>query len=534
MRKMTAVICAVAGLAGAGCGIGKSSMLFATNTSVGLDVDTAPPTTALAYNRQEIMLAPEFRGGKVLPAVGAFTLQSDAIGSSVGFGTYQSFIVGDASLTYALAVAMNDKNLPQAARDEVQKRLTDALFSSPGISQESPSTPKSAQIVERERDWLRQQRYLIGQPMGDAESDDQKEHLAGLPETIYDAFKMLLFGDTMDTTKKQPYYFGTNSSFGVAINYTPSGVPRSINVGLKRQELALVPILAPAENDTNGLIHAPSLLSISGVGASVGATRSSSSRVSSVFATGAAADAIATQPYINQTFGGEVRDIRTPPSVIVATTSVQEQDVGDADAIFAIALSRPASEVIAVAYTLAPANDATKPADFDNRAGTVTFQPGQVASVVRVAVHGNTTEQSNRGITLTVVPASSISTSSQSAATCTIIDYGAAPKLVIEPNPEFLTHSANAAEMKVRLGLRLDKVSYQRIAYTLRASSEPPTSGTITMQSQTVEFAAGVSTVGPVILTVSADASTTPGSIHVEAEPSVAGYPTTKATLTVK
>src|SRR5689334_17856397 len=77
-----------------GCTYGKKSILFATKTSLGVDMDTKPPTLDIGYGRKEGTLSPEYEDGQALPQMASY---------SVGVGWFsaapsQSFAVGDAAV----------------------------------------------------------------------------------------------------------------------------------------------------------------------------------------------------------------------------------------------------------------------------------------------------------------------------------------------------------------------------------------------------------------------------------------------------
>ena len=67
-----------------GCGIGTRTMLYATNTSIGVDLDTEPPTTSIALKRQEGVIAPEYPGGQVIPVI-------TSIAVSVAWNRFSNF-----------------------------------------------------------------------------------------------------------------------------------------------------------------------------------------------------------------------------------------------------------------------------------------------------------------------------------------------------------------------------------------------------------------------------------------------------------
>ena len=75
------------------CGLGKESILFITKTSMGVDIDTKPPTIDIGYARKEGTLAPVLGEGEVLPQMASFTSNVGIINTAIG----QSFAVGNAA-----------------------------------------------------------------------------------------------------------------------------------------------------------------------------------------------------------------------------------------------------------------------------------------------------------------------------------------------------------------------------------------------------------------------------------------------------
>lgn len=77
-----------------GCSTGKDSILFLTKTSVGVDVDSKPPTLDIGFNRKEGTIAPVFENGLVLPQMAGFTSKLGIINQAIG----QSFATGNAAI----------------------------------------------------------------------------------------------------------------------------------------------------------------------------------------------------------------------------------------------------------------------------------------------------------------------------------------------------------------------------------------------------------------------------------------------------
>lgn len=105
----------------AGCSsLGKDSILFVTKTSVGVDVDSKPPTLVIGFDRKEGTIAPEFDTGEVLPQMAGFTTDLGFINQAVG----QSFATGNAAVLmsqYLASIAGPDPKGPIDIKKDFSK-----------------------------------------------------------------------------------------------------------------------------------------------------------------------------------------------------------------------------------------------------------------------------------------------------------------------------------------------------------------------------------------------------------------------------
>jgi len=81
----------------AGCAVGYNSTLFLTQSNIGLDVETKPPTAEISISRQEGVIAPGFEGGQTPPVIAGFQTHEDPF-SRFFFGVQSTFAGGDAAL----------------------------------------------------------------------------------------------------------------------------------------------------------------------------------------------------------------------------------------------------------------------------------------------------------------------------------------------------------------------------------------------------------------------------------------------------
>jgi hypothetical protein len=86
------------------------------------------------------------------------------------------------------------------------------------------------------------------------------------------------------------------------------------------------------------------------------------------------------------------RAVDVTPSLSVASTRLKEGDSGTKLARFQVSLSRPVSDTVSVAYSTSDGS-ATAPSDYQAGAGRLTFEPGDTAVTVAVAVRGDTVDE---------------------------------------------------------------------------------------------------------------------------------------------
>lgn len=87
-----------------GCSMGKKNILFVTKTSLGVDIDTKPPTIDIGYARKEATVSPKFEGG-VLPQLASFKTGVGFVNVAVG----QSIATGNAALLMSRYLGTDSK-----------------------------------------------------------------------------------------------------------------------------------------------------------------------------------------------------------------------------------------------------------------------------------------------------------------------------------------------------------------------------------------------------------------------------------------
>ncbi len=242
--RLTVSITLLAALAA--CNAGKDSVLFATRTITALDLDTTPAAFDLGYARQEVTIAPTFEKDQTLPVmttVGGSTKGLD-LTSDHSFGT------GDAVLVIA-----------------------DALLS-------------------------KERYYFKGE--SEAERRGPRVPVPGTKDEDLNHWSGVIF-TKIAPDDRRPFFFGTDTSLGVHLEFTSGVVPTSGSVGFKRKELACVPLIEESVL-INGVQHSrvqvASLLAIASVKFGSGGINDSGTRTGQAYATGPAATLLATHPEV--------------------------------------------------------------------------------------------------------------------------------------------------------------------------------------------------------------------------------------------
>ena len=83
-----------------GCAVGYNSTLFYTQSNIGLDAETKPPTAEISIARREGVIEPGFEGGQTPTVVASFRSNADPL-SRFFFGVQSTFAGGDAAAALA-------------------------------------------------------------------------------------------------------------------------------------------------------------------------------------------------------------------------------------------------------------------------------------------------------------------------------------------------------------------------------------------------------------------------------------------------
>lgn len=131
------------------------------------------------------------------------------------------------------------------------------------------------------------------------DTDAIEEDLLGKPKTI----------ESQPEDQRRAYFFGTNTNFALRIGFPveQGGIPDSLNLGYKRKEIAVVPLISiPYKDDDDKdklKVALPSLLSTVSINSNAYNPSKSSTEITQFYATGLAANNLAALPEIRGPIG---------------------------------------------------------------------------------------------------------------------------------------------------------------------------------------------------------------------------------------
>lgn len=236
-----------------GCAVGYNSVLFATKSNMGVDVDSTPPNFEVSISRQEGVIEPTFEGGQTVPVMASFSSKASSF-TNFFWGVGSTFSTGEAAFTMSY------------------------LY--------SDDTPLKTEKIPYERVTL------------SAEPNPK------LPFGIKANY--LKPGEVL------PVMFGTDTVLGLKVKWSgqTAQYPSSVNIGFKRKEMALAPIALATNRikDTTNINNVnnkpleadmPSLLATIDSGVAIPGTNAELTTLQ-YFATGTAASNLARQHAVRE------------------------------------------------------------------------------------------------------------------------------------------------------------------------------------------------------------------------------------------
>ena len=197
-----------------------------------------------------------------------------------------------------------------------------------------------------------------------------------------------------------------------------------------------------------------------------------------------------------------ITDDDAEPSLSINAPSVTEGDTGAANLTFTVTLSAASDKEVTVDYADAGSGDATSGTDYTAlTAGTLTFTPGDTSRTITVSVTGDTTDEANETVAVTLSGAVN-ATIGTATGTGTITDDDAPPTVTLALSRTSITESGatNATMITASLDHASREVTTITVAATAGTNAE---AGDFTLSgNKTLTIAAGAtSSAGTVTIT---------------------------------
>ncbi len=179
-----------------GC-VGQDTILFATKTNVGIDIDTKPPTAEITIARREIVISPTYEKGKKPSVLGSFRFGSEKPFNNGISGTFAGG---------AAAIALAKKDPASGITDKTEPGVVEGI-------------EKDAQLC-----------------------------LAKKPKGRYWNLRI-----EPDSGIVRPFVFGTDTSLGLKIAWSglAAALPDSLKLGYNRKEMVVAGLSVVKNHETN-------------------------------------------------------------------------------------------------------------------------------------------------------------------------------------------------------------------------------------------------------------------------------------------
>ena len=200
-----------------------------------------------------------------------------------------------------------------------------------------------------------------------------------------------------------------------------------------------------------------------------------------------------------------ITDDDGPPSLSLDSPSVDEGDSGTANLTFTVTLSAASDKQVTVNYAEGSGGTATAGTDYTAlTGGTLTFAAGDLSEQFTVSVTGDTTDEPNETVVVTLAGAMNATIGAMSGTgTGTITDDDAAPTVTLALSPDSIAESGASNASTVTASL--DHPSSEATSITVSA-----TAGT---NAEAGDFALGSNAV----LTIAAGDTTSTGTVTITA-----------------
>lgn len=185
-----------------------------------------------------------------------------------------------------------------------------------------------------------------------------------------------------------------------------------------------------------------------------------------------------------------IADNDSSPALSVGNVTLTEGSSGALYATFNVTLSAPSGKTVTVKYATANAT-ATAPADYEARAGTLSFAPGQTSRTLTVGVRGDTLDEANETFLVNLsTPLNATIADAQGIGTIT--DNDPVPGLSIG---NVTVTEVDAGTVNATLTVKLSAASGKGVTVNYAtANGTASSSGDYVAKSGTLSFAAGQTT----------------------------------------
>ena len=190
---------------------------------------------------------------------------------------------------------------------------------------------------------------------------------------------------------------------------------------------------------------------------------------------------------------GTITDDDDPPTVSIGSASVAEGDSGEADLVFTVSLSAASGKRVTVKYADAGTGTATSGTDYTAvTETTLTFAVGDTSKTVTVKVKGDTLNEPNETVRLTLSEPSNATLGSASTGVGTITDDDGAPTVSIS-SPSVAEGDTGSAHLDFMVTLSAASGRQVTVKYAPATNAGTATAGAdYTAVSQTtLTFTAG-------------------------------------------
>jgi large repetitive protein len=175
------------------------------------------------------------------------------------------------------------------------------------------------------------------------------------------------------------------------------------------------------------------------------------------------------------------------PAITIDDASVVEGNGGTATLVFTVKASAPSAETMKVSFATADGTAKTATSDYSTASGTLTFDAGQTTQTISVTVNGDTLDEDDETLTVTLSAPVGAALGTKVIGTGTITDDDEAPLVTIE---SVAANEGNAATTTFPFTVRLSTASSKAVTVSYATAN-----GTATTADNDYVAATGMLTI---------------------------------------